>query len=157
MTSRHPEVVGLGYCTYDILALVPKLPDFDALEMAHLADLVCDGGGQVGTALAAVARLGLRAGYVGLLGDDAEGRWLRDEFVKGGIDVARLRLRAEVGTNICLLLVDQATARRAILCHQRVQPPALTLEEADRDYIQAARVLHLDGQFMPSAIQARRT
>jgi hypothetical protein len=99
MTSQHPEVVGLGYCVYDILAIVPGLPDFDSLEMAHLADLVCDGGGQVGTALAALARLGLRAGCVGLLGDDAEGRWLREEFVKCGIDVARLRLRADVGTN----------------------------------------------------------
>jgi sulfofructose kinase len=156
MTSQPPDVVGLGYCAYDILAIVPGIPDFDDLEMVHLVDLVYDGGGQVGTALAALARLGLSAGYVGLLGDDAEGRWLREEFVKGGIDVARLRLRADVGTNICLLLVDQATARRAILCHQRVQPSALTLDEADRDYVQAARVLHLDGQFMPAAIQAAR-
>jgi sulfofructose kinase len=156
MTSQYPDVVGLGYCAYDILAVVPGLPEFDDLKKTHITDLAYDGGGQVGTALAALARLGLKAGYIGLLGDDSEGRWLRDEFVKVGIEVARLRLRADVGTNICLLLVDQATARRAILCHQRVQPSALTLVEADRDYIEAARVLHLDGQFMPAAIQAAR-
>jgi sulfofructose kinase len=52
--------------------------------------------------------------------------------------------------------VEQRTARRAILCHQRVDVEALTLDQVDQAYIQAARVLHLDGQFMPAAIQAAR-
>ncbi len=61
-----------------------------------------------------------------------------------------------MGTNICLILVEEATGRRAILCHRRVSPDDLKLDAADRAYIQAARVLHLDGQFMPAAIQAAR-
>jgi ribokinase len=78
--------------------------------------------------------------------------YLRQE----GVDVGRLRLRDDVGTNICLILVDQPTARRAILCHRRIRPAELALDELDRAYIQSARVLHLDGQFMPAAIQAAR-
>jgi sugar/nucleoside kinase (ribokinase family) len=150
------DVVGLGYCVYDILAIVPGLPCFDDVQVAHLSDLTQDGGGQVGTALTALARLGARAGYVGLLGDDHEGRWLRDQFTCEGVDVARLRLCADVGTNVCLILVDQVTARRSILCHQRVRTIDFTLDEQDRAVIQSARVLHLDGQFMPAAIQAAR-
>jgi len=150
----HPDVVGLGYCVYDLLAIVTGLPDFDCATIAPLADLVHDGGGQMGTALTALARLGLQAGYVGLLGDDRKGRWLRDLFLREGVDIARLRLRPEVGTNVCLILVDQATARRTIMCHQRIRPVDLVLNESDRAYIQAARVLHLDGQFMPAALQA---
>jgi sulfofructose kinase len=150
------DVVGLGYCVYDILAIVPGSPDFDNVGMTPLADLVYDGGGQVGTALTALARLGVLAGYVGLLGHDREGRWLRDLFVREGVDTARLHLRDDVGTNVCLILVDQVTARRSILCHRRVHPTDLTLDQADRKYIPAARVLHLDGQFMPAAIQAAR-
>lgn len=151
-----PDVVGLGYCAYDILAIVPRIPSFDDVRMAHLIDLVHDGGGQVGTALTALARLGAQTGYIGVLGDDREGHILRDLFLEAGVDVARLRLQAEVGTNVCLLLVDQATARRAILCHPRVRPTDLVLNKADQIYIQSARVLHLDGQFMPAAIQAAR-
>ncbi len=150
------DVVGLGYCAYDILAILPGLPSFDAVSMTPLADLVHDGGGQVGTALTTLARLGARAGYVGVLGDDREGRWLRDRFIQDGVDLSRLRMSADVGTNVCLLLVEQATARRAILCHRRVGIHDLSVDEADRAYIQAARVLHLDGQFMPAAIQAAR-
>jgi sulfofructose kinase len=150
------EIVGLGYCSYDILALLPSLPSFDDVAGIHLTDLVHDGGGPVGTALATLARLGARTGYLGVLGDDREGHFLQDLFVREGVDVARLRVRADVGTNICLLLVEEATARRAILCHQRVHTTDLTLGDVERAYIQSARVLHLDGQFMPAAIQAAR-
>ncbi|MFN2166027.1 MAG: carbohydrate kinase family protein [Anaerolineae bacterium] len=155
--TPHPQldVVGLGYCSYDILALTPEMPEFDAPAGAHLDDLVTDGGGPVGTALVALARLGARAGYVGLLGDDAEGRWLREQFVHEGVDVTRLRTREEVGTNLCLVLVDGA-GRRAILCQRRVSAGDLSLTGADRVAIQGARVLHLDGQFLPAAIQAAR-
>jgi sugar/nucleoside kinase (ribokinase family) len=146
----------LGYCTYDILTIVPGLPEFDDVQMTHVADLVHDGGGQVGTALTALARLGVQAGYLGVLGDDREGRWLRRLFQEEGVDLSRLRVQDDVGTNVCLLLVEQGTARRAILCHRRVGIEALILDQVDQAYIQAARVLHLDGQFMPAAIQAAR-
>lgn len=150
------DVAGLGYCVYDILAIVPGPPDFDNVGMTPLADLTYDGGGQVGTALTALARLGARTGYVGLLGNDGEGRWLRNLFVEAGVEVARLRLRDDMGTNICVILVDQTTARRCILCDRRVRPAELVLDGPDREVIQSARVLHLDGQFMAAAIQAAR-
>lgn len=148
------DIVGLGYCAYDILAIVPRLPEFDDVHMVHVDDMVHDGGGQVGTALAATARLGARAGYLGVLDDDREGRWLRERFVQEGVDVARLRVQPGIGTNVCLVLVEEATARRAILCAARADRDALRLTDADRAYVQAARALHLDGQFMPAAIQA---
>ena len=152
----QPEVVGLGYCVYDIVAIVAGAPDFDNVAMTPLTELVHDGGGQVGTALTSLARLGAQTGYIGLLGNDEEGFWLRQQFAGEGVDIARLRLHKEVGTNICLVLVEATTARRAILCRRRVRPSDLILNEVDREYIQAARVLHLDGQFMPAAIQAAR-
>lgn len=148
------DVAGLGYCSYDILAIIPGLPRFDDAAGLHVVDLVHDGGGPVGTALTTLARLGARTGYVGVLGEDQEGRFLYDRFVQEGVDVTRLRLQSDAGTNVCLLLVEQATAQRAILCHQRVGASALILDDADRAYIQSARVLHLDGQFLPAAIQA---
>jgi sulfofructose kinase len=152
--GQQPEVVGLGHCAYDILAVTPGPPDFDAVAAIHIPELVHDGGGPVGTALSTLARLGVRAGYVGVLGNDREGRWLRDLFVQERVDISRLRLSDSAGTNICLILVEQSTARRGMLCHMRVQPHDLALEDSDRAIIQTARVLHLDGQFMPAAIQA---
>lgn len=148
------DVVGLGYCVYDILAIVPGRPSFDDVYAVHLPQFLVDGGGQVGTALTALARLGAKTSYLGVLGDDAEGRWLRNLFLQEGVDVSRLRIDPKVGTNVCLLLVEEATGRRAILCHPRVQASGLVLSESDRATIQSARVLHLDGQFLPAATLA---
>ncbi len=91
MMSGTLDVAGLGYCVYDIVAIASGPPDFDNVAMVPLPDLVHDGGGQVGTALTAMARLGLRTGYIGTLGDDREGHWLREYFAREGIDAARLR------------------------------------------------------------------
>jgi sulfofructose kinase len=154
--ARPLDVVGLGYCSYDILAILPEMPDFDGVRGVHLDALVHDGGGPVGTALVTLARLGARTGYVGVLGDDREGRWLRDLFLQEDVDVSRLRMSEQAGTNVCLLLVEKATGRRAILCHQRVGRGALVLDDADRAAIQSAGALHLDGGFLPAAIQAAR-
>jgi sugar/nucleoside kinase (ribokinase family) len=150
------DVIGLGYCTYDILSIVPHLPAFDDVRMVHVAEMVHDGGGQASTALVAAARLGARTGYLGALGDDQEGRWLREQFLQEGVDVTRLRLQAGARTNVCLVLVEQATAQRAMLCAAHADRDALHLNSDDRAAIHAARVLHLDGQFMPAAIQAAR-
>jgi sugar/nucleoside kinase (ribokinase family) len=149
-----PDVVGLGHCAYDILAITPGLPEFDDVKAMHLAGLVYDGGGQVGTALTTLARLGTKSAYIGLLGDDDHGHFLKDLFVQEKVDTSRLRMRDDVGTNICLILVEQDTGRRAMFCHRRVQIADLVLGEADRETIRSARVLHLDGQFTPAAIQA---
>ncbi len=156
MSRGAPAVVGLGYCPYDILAIVPHMPEFDDVRMTHATALAYDGGGPVGNALAALARLGMTAAYIGILGNDREGHWLRELFIDEGVDIARLRMSNLAGTNVCLLLVEQGTARRAIVCRPQVAPSALVLDADDRRYVQAARALHLDGQFLPAAIQAAR-
>jgi ribokinase len=150
------DVAGLGYCSYDILAIAPGLPEFDSVHGVHLAGLAYDGGGPASTALVTLARLGARVGYIGTLGDDLEGHWLGEQLAQERVDLCRLRVRSDVGTNVCLILVEQGTGRRAILCRSRVHATDLLLDEDDRAYIQSARVLHLDGQFMPAALQAAR-
>jgi sulfofructose kinase len=154
--AKSLDVVGLGYCTYDLLGLagVGQMPDFDSVVGVHLADLIEDGGGPVGTALATLARLGAVAGYVGVLGDDREGRFLRQRFIQDGVDLSHLRVDGNAGTNICIILVQQSTGQRAIFCHPRVGTGTLNLDGMDRAYISSARVLHLDGQFLPAAIVA---
>ena len=40
MSRGTPDVVGLGYCVHDTLAIVKHVPDFDDVHVAHVADLV---------------------------------------------------------------------------------------------------------------------
>lgn len=146
------DIVGIGYCSYDYLAIVPERPDFDADAMT-LGDLKTDGGGPVSTALVTAARLGAHTGYIGVLGDDAHGQALATMFAAEGVDCAHLRTAPGYRSQVCIVLVEQTTGRRSILCHRPTYPP-LTLQNADLVYIASAQALHLDGHHMEAAIQA---
>jgi ribokinase len=148
------DVAGLGYCSYDYLAVVPGRPDFDT-DTLTLADFATDGGGPVSTALVALARLGARTAYLGVLGDDAHGQALGAMFAVEGVDCARLRWAAGYRSQVCVILVEQRTGRRSILCH-RPNCPSLDLDDADLALIASARALHLDGHHMYAAVQAAR-
>ena len=147
------DVVGLGYCSLDYLGIVPGRPEFD-VDTVSLSDFAKSGGGPVSTALVALARLGARTGYIGVLGEDEGGAFLEGEFEREGVDLSRLRVQAGARSQICIVLVEAGTGRRSILCHRA--RGELVLDEADRAYISSARYLHLDGHLMDVAITAAR-
>jgi sulfofructose kinase len=146
------DVVGLGYCSWDYLGILDEVPTFDAPTMS-LHDFATSGGGPVSTALVTLARLGAHTGYVGAIGDDDTGLNLRHAFEQEGINISRLRVRAGTRSPVCICLVQAQTGKRIILCY-RGTSGEVDLEAADRRYLTAARVLHLDGHHMSAAITA---
>ena len=48
------------------------------------------GGGPAPTAAIAASRLGVKTAFWGRVGDDAEGRWLKDLLAGKGVDVSAL-------------------------------------------------------------------
>jgi sulfofructose kinase len=154
VTVGAPEVVGLGYAGWDYLGIVPGPPVFDA-DTVTLAGFACCGGGPVATALVTLARLGAKAGYLGVLGDDESGRLALADLRREGVDTSRVVIRPGERSHTCLVLVEAGTGRRSILC-DRGTLGELSLTDADRRYMAGARFLHLDGQFMAAAITAAR-
>ena len=62
------DVVGVGLNATDTLIVVPRFPAYAG--KAPIQDEIVMPGGQVASALAACARLGLRTKYIGAVGDD---------------------------------------------------------------------------------------
>ena len=148
------EVIGLGYCSWDYLGILDHIPDFDA-PTESMSDFAISGGGPVATALSALAHLGVRTGYIGALGGDEPGRSALAAFQQKGIDTQRLRVQPGARSAVCFSLVQTKTAKRVILCYRGTTTP-LQLDKGDREYIAAARFLHLDGHHMAAAIEAAR-
>lgn len=147
-------VVGLGYCSWDYLGILDQIPDFDA-PTETMSDFAISGGGPVSTALTALARLGVRVGYIGALGDDEPGRSAVAAFQQEGIDIRRLRVQPDTRSAVCFCLVQAKTAKRVILCYRGTTSP-VQLDDNDKEYIAAARFLHLDGHHIRAAIDAAR-
>ena len=62
------DVVGVGLNATDTLLLVPHFPAY-AGKAPYLQEMMSPGG-QVASAMAACAKLGLRVKYIGAVGDD---------------------------------------------------------------------------------------
>jgi sugar/nucleoside kinase (ribokinase family) len=145
------DVVGVGVNAVDHLCTVDPFPTFDS--KSALAGYDCQPGGQVATALVALARWGCRTAYVGTFGAGPLGELARRSLVDEDIDVSRARCRAGVANQTAVILVDRASGERTILMHR---PAALTLrpDELDRELVTSARVLHLDGYDADAAFTA---
>jgi sulfofructose kinase len=99
-------------------------------------------GGQVATAVVACQHWGMSTRYVGILGDDAAGTLHREAFSDAGVE-ARL-ITVPGGTSPQSLILVDGGGERTVLCRR---DPRVALKPAhlDRQWIENARALHVDG------------
>jgi sulfofructose kinase len=112
-------------------------------------------GGQVATAMVACAKLGLRAKYIGSVGDDERGRIQMESLRGSGIDLTHVQLRHNCPNQSAYIVIDQATGERTVFWSRpdclRISPDEITPEQ-----ITAARLLHIDGHDTPAVEHAAR-
>ncbi len=146
------DVVGLGYCAWDCVGVIEHIPAFDSPTVS-LLDFTASGGGPVATALVTLARLGIRTGYIGVVGDDEPGARIKTAFEQESVDLTHVQVEAGARSPVCMVLVQEQTGRRSIQCYRGTRRD-VELQAADHDYVTAARFLHLDGHHMDAAISA---
>jgi sugar/nucleoside kinase (ribokinase family) len=119
-------------------------------------DSVRQGGGLTATALVAVARLGGRAAYAGVLGDDSFSREAIEGLESEGVDCSHVLRQEGAGPVRAIVLIDNATGSRTILYdarHLTTRDPD-TLDDA---LLAGARVLFLDQRIASAgAVMAAR-
>ncbi len=149
------DVVGLGYCVWDSLVLVRRIPEWDDPQPEFALDFAPSGGGPVATALVTLARLGATVGFIGNVGDDDAGQSIRQALTAEQVNLDRLRVLHDVQSRQTTVLVQAETGKRSFLSYPG-SVGDVSLGPADRAYITAARFLHLDGLYMAEATKAAR-
>lgn len=153
--SKPLDVLGVGCNSVDHVYRLPAAPRADSpTAKLRITSHAVSCGGQTATAMAACAALGLRAAYVGAVGDDAHGRRLLAELAGRGVDVSHVVTR-ECATRFAVITVDQGTGDRIVLWDR---DDRLNLVPADlpADLIRSARVVHVDDEDQEAAIRAAR-
>jgi sugar/nucleoside kinase (ribokinase family) len=147
------DVVGLGLNATDIVLTVREVPPLGGKERILAEDR--QSGGQVATALVACQRLGLRARYLGKVGDDEGGRLQLASLKAEGIDVRYVQSVKNTPNQVGYIIVDQKTGERTVYWDRharlRVQPRELTPKA-----IVGARILHIDGCDVEAALKAAK-
>jgi sulfofructose kinase len=145
------EVVGIGAALFDMLMTADRFPAEDTKLEGTGTKLQC--GGPCATALVAVSKLGIGAEYIGTMGDDLYGTYMLAEFRRFGVKIDGVRVvpGAESFHSFVLLNTAKST-RTCIWCRGSV--PAPTPEDIGLNTLKNAKVLHLDGHQLETAIYA---
>jgi ribokinase len=141
------EVIGLGALNIDHIYKVERiLEDGETVVL----DAVSSPGGSAANTIYGLAKLGVGTGFCGVVGDDADGKILLQDFQKVGVDTSRIKIKrgAKSGSVLCL---SDKTGRRSLYVLSGANSQ-LTIDDLDLSYINQARILHLssfadDAQF----------
>lgn len=131
-------IVGLGALNIDHIYKVERILDDGE---AVVNEAVSFPGGSAANTIYGLAKLGVRTGFAGVVGDDAEGKIIFQDFQKAGVDTRQIRVKPGAKTGSVLCLSDKF-GRRSLY----VLPGAnnlLTINDLDLTYINQARMLHL--------------
>jgi sugar/nucleoside kinase (ribokinase family) len=150
MTHRW-DVLGLGIVAVDDLFYVARFPEPDT-KRPMLAERR-QGGGLTGTALVAAARLGARAAYCGVMGEDDLAAFTLGELEREGVDCSIVARRPGARPIHAVIIVEQATGQRTILyTHEGFVTPAAG--DISEELIAGCRVLMMDGYAGEGGVRA---
>jgi len=150
--SSVVDIVGVGLNATDTVIRLPHFPAFNSKVEFRISEILP--GGQVATAVTACARWGLKARYVGKIGDDSAGVLQKNEMRKAGIE-AHWIVAPQCQSQSSYILVDEETGERTVLWKR---DPRLELlpSEIQREWVVRAKLLHVDGHDCAGATEAAR-
>jgi len=118
--------------------MVPEFPRID--EEVEVTELEEYSGGSAANYTVGVARLGIRVGFIGKIGNDAYGQKLKTDFLREKVDISQLKI-ANTHSGTCLIPID-LNGNRQIFSFRGANA-ILEPEDIDDTYIKQAELLYI--------------
>jgi fructokinase len=130
------DVVCVGESLVDFLPMEPgqRVRDVTAWKPAI--------GGSLANVSVGVSRLGGRSAYVGVVGEDEFGHFLRERLAAEGVDVSHMRQTAEARTGLVFISIDARGERSFTYFRTRSAEFLLSERDVDPSFLERARVVH---------------
>ena len=139
-----PQILVLGSLNMDLLLRVPRAPQAGETLIGHSLALLP--GGKGGNQAVSCARQGGRVRLLARIGDDADGRALRDALAQDGIALDALQVDPQEPTGRALVMLEDSAQNRIV-----VLPGANATLQAD----EAALARQLQGaQFFVTQLES---
>ncbi len=106
------DCIGFGMNAVDYLSILDPYPGLD--EKVEVIESSMQGGGPVPTAMVTLAKLGAKVAYIGKIGDDSEGRFVKAELEKEGVNTDHVIMDKESKTAKAFIWVDKNTGKRTV-------------------------------------------
>ncbi len=142
-------VVGMGLNAVDWIVHVPNFPRRNSkVQIESFKRLA---GGQVATAMALCGRYGLKARYIGRVGDDEIGQFALSSLKGEPMDSDLVEVVEGAASQYAIIVVDPE-GQRTILW-DRGSSLSYRVDEIQPEWISAGQILHLDGHDEEASIQ----
>ena len=147
------KIVGIGANVFDTLYNIPTYPKEDTKMRATASKTA--GGGPVATGLVAASKLGEDTAYIGVLSDDNGGKFLKEDFIKYGVNTDLIEVKSGYRSFASVLWLCADTATRTCVFDKGDLPP-LELNVTQKQAIIDAELLMVDGNEMSAAVEAAK-
>jgi len=135
------DVTGIGGAAWDFLSIIEKPPGSG--EKIKMSQVMEQGGGQTGTAIVTVARLGGKAAIAGVTGDDEAGYKIRNSFIKEGVDTTCLIMDPGKTSHIAFCFSLENSGERTIF-YNRGTKRFLKPSDLNEELIKECKCLLVD-------------
>lgn len=146
------DCVGMGICAVDFISILENYPLLDQKIDAEAFSF--QGGGPVPTALVTLARLGAKTSYIGVVGDDENGKFILNEFNKAGVDSSATIIDKNCSTNKAFIWVDKSTGKKSIVLNHDSTSAPMIADEISRRHLTTTKYLHIDGRETEAVFEA---
>jgi ribokinase len=137
------DVIGFGAMNLDEIAVVPRIVMDGETRVRELRR---QPGGSAANTVYALAKLGMTTGYVGAVGDDAEGRALVTDLANAGVDTRLVAVKPGVPSGLVRAIAD--STHRSLYVYPGAND-LLGRRDVDLSCLGRARVLHLTSFVSP--------
>lgn len=146
--SKNVDVVGIGSCTVDYFAIVPRL--LGPEEKINATRMEIHAGGVTANNLTQVARLGASTGWLGLIGDDENGRLIQKAFADDGMDLSGIEVAKGEMSSLTWIPVD-VEGERCIYMFPNITGKITCFQVDNRfaPHIKAAKHFHTEASQLP--------
>jgi len=137
------DCLGFGVCPIDYLCILKSYPQLDDKIEAIQSDV--QGGGPVPTAMATLSRLGKRAAFMGRVGTDPEGQFVKKELEGEGVNTDYLIIDPQMKTPKAFIWIDRKSGKRTVVLDE---PKLKRTSPSEFDFLDKieTKFLHLDAR-----------
>ncbi|MDR0445802.1 MAG: carbohydrate kinase [Oscillospiraceae bacterium] len=130
---------------FDITTLGELLIDFTEAGNSPSGMLMFERnpGGAVANVAAAGVRFGLKTAFIGKVGDDMHGQFLRNTLINSGVDTRNLLTDADSFTTLAFVALGEGGEREFSFYRRHSADLRLRAEELDETLLEDTKILHV--------------
>jgi fructokinase len=123
-------------------ALIDFVPSESGLPLSEVPEFYRRFGGAPANVAVGLGKLDEDVGFIGKVGEDSFGDYLKREFKDNGVDVRGLYRTPETNTTLAFVSLTEAGERDFAFYRNPGADELLTASEIDEDYVASSKFLH---------------